>query len=236
MAGTGGSVAVAVIAAVAVALAVGAAVLAGRRERLRNRIQVQRVADALSEAATALQSADTLNSPTQTPSRRRGGGDSQLQTPSESVLPAHNEQRRLTAGVDARVEARFKLQQLHYERALDQSTTYFYVSMVVGVVGLGLVAVGAALALTNRASAGTVTALAGVIGNATAAMIFSQASRAKRDSQTNLAGIARSTEIDEKYLLAFLCASRIEDQAVRDSANAALARALIGADLGDRTG
>jgi TRADD-N domain-containing protein len=218
----GVSVAIAIAALAIVAIAGVVAVVAARREQSRNEIQVTRMAEVLSEAAAAPVPPVEAD-PAAAPSRRRGSAES------PSGFDSRTEQQLLD-GVAARVAARFKVQQMHYERALQQSTTYFYSSLVVGFIGFALLAAGVALALTGMASAGTVTALGGVVANAAGAMVFNQANRAKQDAQANLVAVARSTEIDEANLLAFVCTGRIADQAVRDTTNAALARKLIGAD------
>lgn len=220
----GASVLIAVAALTVAAVAGIVALVAARHERSGNEIQVAQIAEVLSEAATALVP-PVEGDPTAAPSRRRGSAETQ----GPSGFDPRSEQQ-LLAGVTARVAARFKVQQIHYERALQQSTTYFYSSLVVGFIGFALLAAGVALALAGMTSAGTVTALGGVVANAASAMVFTQANRAKQDAQSNLVAIARSTEHDEANLLAFLCMSRIYDQAVRDTTNAALARKLIGAD------
>jgi hypothetical protein len=220
--GVGISIAIAVLVVAVIAGVV--AFVAARREQSRNEIQVARIATVLEEATSAPvppAEGDTSAAP----SRRRGSTES----PALSGIDSRSEQQ-LLAGVAARVTARFKVQQIHYERALQQSTTYFYSSLVVGFIGFALLAAGVALALAGMTSAGTVTGLGGVIANAAGAMVFNQANRAKQDAQANLVAVARSTEIDQANLLAFLCTSRIYDQSVRDTTNAALARKLIGAE------
>jgi hypothetical protein len=212
------------LAAVAAVIVGVAAFVAARHEQSRNKLQVTQMTAALADVASAPllpMDSDT----TAAPSRRRGSTESLA--PSE--LDPRSEQQ-LLAGVAARVAARFKVQQIHYERALQQSTTYFYSSLVVGFIGFVLLAAGVGVAFAGMTSAGTVTALGGVVANAAGAMVFNQANRAKQDAQANLVAIARSTEADQATLLAFLCMSRICDQAVRDTTNAALARKLIGAE------
>ncbi|HYZ68976.1 MAG TPA: hypothetical protein VE666_14445 [Mycobacterium sp.] len=213
------------LAALAAAVIAGVvALVAARHEQSRNELQVTQMTAALSEIASALLPSMAGDS-SAVPSRRRGSTESWA--PPE--LDSRSEQQ-LLAGVAARVAARFKVQQIHYERALQQSTAYFYSSLVVGFIGFALLAAGLALALAGITSTGTVTALGGVIANVASAMVFVQANRAKQDAQANLVAVARSTEIDQANLLAFLCMSRICDQSVRDATNAALARKLIGAE------
>jgi len=135
----------------------------------------------------------------------------------------------LMRGVAERTAARFEIQQTHYANALRQSTTYFYFSLGVGLVGFALLAVGVGIAMADRLEVGTVTAIGGVLAEAAAALVFNQANRAKSDAQANLAAIARAAERDENNLMAYIYASRIQDLAMRDATHAALAREMAGA-------
>ncbi|WP_425436315.1 TRADD-N-associated membrane domain-containing protein [Mycobacterium terramassiliense] len=135
--------------------------------------------------------------------------------------------QRLLDAVAGRASTRFKIQEAHYANALRQSTTYFYVSLLVGLVGFALLMAGVALALADSVQVGTVTSLGGLLTDGAAALIFNQANRAKSDAQSNLKTIAHAAERDESNLMAFILASRIDDDGIRDATHADLARQLI---------
>jgi hypothetical protein len=202
---------VTVLAGIAVIL--GAVSLAARREQRRNDDQIAAVRGVIGRVSPIDMSA---NAGQQTPTRREWGTDV---TQDESLL----------RGIADRTAARFEIQQTHYANALRQSTTYFYFSLGVGLVGFALLATGVGIAMADRLEVGTVTALGGVLAEAAAALVFNQANRAKSDAQANLAAIALAAERDENNLMAYIYASRIQDLAMRDATHAALAREMAGA-------
>ena len=164
----------------------------------------------------------SVNGDQQAPTRRGGStveGWATDDAPDQSLM----------RGVAERTAARFEIQQTHYANALRQSTTYFYFSLGVGLVGFALLAVGVGIAMADRLEVGTVTAFGGVLAEAAAALVFNQANRAKSDAQANLAAIALAAERDENNLMAYIYASRIQDLAMRDATHAALAREMAGA-------
>jgi hypothetical protein len=225
------SAAVGIVGVLAVIVGVVVAVVASRREQARNRTQVAAVAEAVAGATPAFAPSSDDAQPS-TRRRTPSTGPNDVATPS---WRSDDTEDRLLEGVSARVATRFKVLQIHYQRALEQSTTYFYASLIAGLVGFALLLAGAVLALADMTPTGTVTGLGGAIATAAAALIFGQANCAKADAQSNLAAIALSIEEDQKYLLALLCVARIEDATVRDATNAALARELIGADATSST-
>jgi hypothetical protein len=202
---------VTVLAGIAVIL--GAVSLAARREQRRNDDQIAAVRGVIGRVSPIDMSA---NAGQQIPTRREWGTDV---TQDESLL----------RGIADRTAARFEIQQTHYANALRQSTTYFYFSLGVGLVGFALLATGVGIAMADRLDVGTVTALGGVLAEAAAALVFNQANRAKSDAQANLAAIALAAERDENNLMAYIYASRIQDLAMRDATHAALAREMAGA-------
>ena len=213
----GAAVIITVIAGIAVILAV--VFLAARREQRRNDDQIAAVRGVIGRVLPVDRS---VNGDQATPTRRGGPTDGEWgadETPDQ----------RLMHGVADRTAARFEIQQTHYANALRQSTTYFYFSLGVGVVGFALLATGVGIAMADRLEVGTVTALGGVLAEAAAALVFSQANRAKSDAQANLAAIALAAERDENNLMAYIYASRIQDVATRDATHAALAREMAGA-------
>jgi hypothetical protein len=161
------------------------------------------------------------------PTRRRGetGDEWAYRGQTEE---AERADQRLLDGLAQRTSVRFEIQQAHYANALRQSTTYFYYSLGVGVAGFALLLAGVGLAFADLVQVGTVAALGGLLADAAAAMVFSQANRAKADAQTNLSSIAHAAEKDENSLMAYIYASRIEDCSMRDATNAALARMMAG--------
>ena len=213
----GAAVIITVIASIAVIL--GAVFLAASREQRRNDDQIAAVRGVIGRVLPVDMSA---NGDQATPTRRGGPTDNEWgadETPDQ----------RLMQGVADRTAARFEIQQTHYANALRQSTTYFYFSLGVGLVGFALLATGVGIAMADRLEVGTVTALGGVLAEAAAALVFNQANRAKSDAQANLAAIALAAERDENNLMAYIYASRIQDVATRDATHAALARELAGA-------
>ena len=202
---------VTVLAGIAVIL--GAVSLAARGEQRRNDDQIAAVRGVIGRVSPIDMSA---NPGQQTPTRREWGAD---ETQDEGLM----------RGIADRTAARFEIQQTHYANALRQSTTYFYFSVGVGLVGFALLATGVGIAISDRLQVGTVTALGGVLAEAAAALVFNQANRAKSDAQANLAAIALAAERDENNLMAYIYASRIQDLAMRDATHAALAREMAGA-------
>ena len=213
----GAAVIITVIAGIAVIL--GAVFLAAQREQRRNEDQIAAVRGVIGRVLPVDMS---VNGDQATPTRRGGPTDKEWgadDTPDQ----------RLMQGVADRTAARFEIQQTHYANALRQSTTYFYFSLGVGLVGFALLATGVGIAMADRLEVGTVTALGGVLAEAAAALVFNQANRAKSDAQANLAAIALAAERDENNLMAYIYASRIQDAATRDATHAALAREMAGA-------
>jgi len=213
----GAAVIITVIAGIAVIL--GVVFLAARREQRRNDDQIAAVRGVIGRVLPVDRS---VNGDQATPTRR-GGPTGQGWGADETA------DQRLMQGVADRTAARFEIQQTHYANALRQSTTYFYFSLGVGVVGFALLATGVGIAMADRLEVGTVTALGGVLAEAAAALVFSQANRAKSDAPANLAAIALAAERDENNLMAYIYASRIQDVATRDATHAALAREMAGA-------
>jgi hypothetical protein len=213
----GAAVIITVIAGIAVILAV--VFLAARREQRRNDDQIAAVRGVIGRVLPVDRS---VNGDQATPTRRGG--------PTDTGWGADEPpDQRLMQGVAERTAARFEIQQTHYANALRQSTTYFYFSLGVGVVGFALLATGVGIAMADRLEVGTVTALGGVLAEAAAALVFNQANRAKSDAQANLAAIALAAERDENNLMAYIYASRIQDVTTRDATHAALAREMAGA-------
>jgi hypothetical protein len=214
----GTALTIAALAGIAVILAT--VVFVARREQQRNDHQIAQLRAVIGRVSPI----DVFDGgDQQTPTRRGGGTDEEWaadETPDQSLM----------RGVAERTAARFEIQQTHYANALRQSTTYFYFSLGVGVVGFALLAAGVGIAMADLLGLGAVTALGGVLAEAAAAMVFSQANRAKSDAQANLAAIARAAERDENNLMAYIYAARIQDVSMRDATNAALAREMAGAD------
>ena len=213
----GAALIITVLAGIAVILA--AVIIAARREQRRNEDQI--AAGPRSDWAGFADRYVRQRRST-TPTRRGGStgeGWATDETPDQSLMQ----------GVAERTAARFEIQQTHYANALRQSTTYFYFSLGVGVVGFALLAAGVGIAMADRLEVGTVTAMGGVLAEAAAALVFNQANRAKSDAQANLAAIALAAERDENNLMAYIYASRIQDLAMRDATHAALAREMAGA-------
>jgi hypothetical protein len=132
---------------------------------------------------------------------------------------------RLLAAMEARATARFEVQQRHYADARRQSTTFFYLSVGVGIVGFVALLVGLAVGLAGHAALGTVTGLGGLLINGTAALVLSQANRAKSDAQANLSAITQAAERDENRQMALIYASRVgEVYNERNAVNGDLAR------------
>jgi hypothetical protein len=216
----------AVIAIIAVTLAM--VILAARREQRRNDDQIAQVRGVIGRVSPI----DVfVGADEQTPTRRGGATDKEwgidARSPTEAATGETPDQH-LMRGVAERTAARFEIQQTHYANALRQSTTYFYFSLGVGLVGFTLLAAGVGIAMAELLGVGAVTALGGVLAEAAAAMVFNQANRAKSDAQANLAAIARAAERDENNLMAYIYASRIQDVSMRDATNAALAREMAG--------
>jgi hypothetical protein len=206
-----------VIAGIVVML--GVVSFAARREQRRNDDQIAAVRGVIGRVSPIDLSA---NGNQVTPTRRGGPTDTEWgtdETPDQGLMQ----------GIAERTAARFEIQQTHYANALRQSTTYFYFSLGVGLVGFALLATGVGIAMADRLEVGTVTALGGVLAEAAAALVFNQANRAKSDAQANLAAIALAAERDENNLMAYIYASRIQDVATRDATHAALAREMAGA-------
>lgn len=145
---------------------------------------------------------------------------------------AISQEKRLLDAVAGRAAARFQIQEAHYSNALRQSTTYFYASVMVGLVGFVLLMTGVGLAFSELIGVGTVTGIGGLLTDAAAALVFSQANRAKKDAQDNLFSIAQTAEKYENYIMAFVYASGIEDTSVRDATNALIARSLVTGAVG----
>jgi hypothetical protein len=203
-----------VLAGIAVILA--AVTVAARREQRRNEDQIAEVRGVIGRVSPV-----DMSVKQQTPTRRGGLRD-------DSWGADESPEQSLMRGVAERTAARFEIQQTHYANALRQSTTYFYFSVGVGIVGFALLAVGVGLAIADRLEVGTVTAIGGVLAEAAAALVFNQANRAKSDAQANLAAIAAAAERDENNLMAYIYASQIQDLAIRDATHAALAREMAG--------
>ena len=203
-----------VLAGIAVILA--AVTVAARREQRRNEDQIAEVRGVIGRVSPV-----DMSVKQQTPTRRGGSRD-------DSWGADESPEQSLMRGVAERTAARFEIQQTHYANALRQSTTYFYFSVAVGIVGFALLAVGVGLAIADRLEVGTVTAIGGVLAEAAAALVFNQANRAKSDAQANLAAIAVAAERDENNLMAYIYASQIQDLAIRDATHAALAREMAG--------
>ncbi|WP_157746209.1 TRADD-N-associated membrane domain-containing protein [Mycobacterium marseillense] len=146
--------------------------------------------------------------------------------PAQNVHEARPEQRLLDA-LEKRSEARFQIQSAHYANALKQSTTYFYLSAAVGLLGFVLIITGTALALGKAVEIGTATGVAGLLGEAASALVFTQSNRAKSDAQNNLTAIAHAAERDENRQMALIYASKVEDRELRDATNAELARQYL---------
>jgi TRADD-N domain-containing protein len=213
----GAALIITVLAGTAVILA--AVIIAARREQRRNEDQIAQVRGVIGRVSPIDMS---VNGDQHVPTRRGGStvdGWTTDDAPDQSLM----------RGVAERTAARFEIQQTHYANALRQSTTYFYFSLGVGLVGFALLAVGVGIAMADRLEVGTVTAIGGVLAEAAAALVFNQANRAKSDAQANLAAIARAAERDENNLMAYIYASRIQDLAMRDATHAALAREMAGA-------
>jgi hypothetical protein len=213
----GAAVIITITAGIAVIL--GAVFLAARREQRRNDDQIAAVRGVIGRVLPV----DISVNGDQATSTRRGGPTDKEWGTDETP------DQRLMQGVADRTAARFEIQQTHYANALRQSTTYFYFSLGVGLVGFALLATGVGIAMADRIEVGTVTALGGVLAEAAAALVFNQANRAKSDAQANLAAIALAAERDENNLMAYIYASRIQDAATRDATHAALAREMAGA-------
>ncbi|MGH2549967.1 MAG: TRADD-N-associated membrane domain-containing protein [Thermomicrobiales bacterium] len=146
--------------------------------------------------------------------RPHAGGSSPVLTPEERILTS----------MEKRSEARFQIQTEHYANALRQSTSYFYLSMFVGIIGFILLMVGVGLGVGGLVEIGAVTGAGGVLVEGAAGLIFNQANKAKADAQANLAAIALAQERDENRQMALIYSSRITDPALRDSTNVELAR------------
>src|SRR6478609_9675489 len=192
----GAALIITVLAGIAVISA--AVIVAARREQRRNEDQIAQVRGVIGRVSPIDMS---VNGDQQAPTRRGGStvdGWTTDDAPDQSLM----------RGVAERTAARFEIQQTHYANALRQSTTYFYFSLGVGLVGF---------AMADRLEVGTVTAIGGVLAEAAAALVFNQANRAKSDAQANLAAIARAAERDENNLMAYIYASRIQDLAMRDA-------------------
>ena len=214
---TGAALMITVLAGIAVVLA--AVIVAARREQRRNDDQIAQVRGVIGRVSPIDIS---VNADQQIPTRRGG-------PTGEEWAADESPDQRLMRGIAERTAARFEIQQTHYANALRQSTTYFYFSLGVGLVGFTLLTVGVGIAMADRLEVGTVTALGGVLAEAAAALVFNQANRAKSDAQANLAAIALAAERDENNLMAYIYASRIQDLAMRDATHAALAREMAGA-------
>ncbi|OBY30894.1 hypothetical protein ACT18_14945 [Mycolicibacter kumamotonensis] len=138
-------------------------------------------------------------------------------------------EERILASMERRSEARFQIQSEHWASALRQSTSYFYLSMFVGILGFILIVTGVGLAFGGLAQVGTVTGVAGLLTDGAAGLIFNQANKAKSDAQSNLAAIALAQERDENRQMALIYSSRITDPQLRDSTNVELARKSLDA-------
>ncbi len=215
------------LAGIAVILAM--VIFAARREQQRNDTQIAQVRGAIERVSPI----DVFaNGDQRTPTRRGGATDEEWgidsrRSPAEAATDETTDQS-LMRGVAERTAARFEIQQTHYANALRQSTTYFYFSLAVGLVGFALLAVGVGFAMAHLLEVGAVTALGGVLAEAAAALVFNQANRAKSDAQANLAAIALAAERDENNLMAYIYASRIQEVSMRDATHAALARKMAG--------
>ncbi|MBB3753799.1 hypothetical protein FHT44_006321 [Mycolicibacterium sp. BK634] len=130
----------------------------------------------------------------------------------------------LPNGMGERTAARFELQKEHYANALRQSSLYFAYSLAASFSGFALLLTGVGLALANKVDVGVVTGVGGGISEAAAALVFSQANRAKSDAQANLAALIAATETDEKRQMAYLFAAQITDACTRDATFGELAR------------
>ena len=142
----GAALIITVLAGIAVILA--AVFLAARREQRRNDDQI--AAGPRSDWASFADRyvRQRRSTGTHTPRRSNGRGWGTDDTPDQSLM----------RGVADRTAARFEIQQTHYANALRQSTTYFYFSLGVGLVGFALLAVGVGIAMADRLEVGTVTA------------------------------------------------------------------------------
>jgi hypothetical protein len=125
---------------------------------------------------------------------------------------ATSEEKQLLDNVSNRAAARFKIQIIHYENALVQSATYFWVSLACGILGFGLLVAGVGLAFDAKVPVATVTGAGGILTGAAAALLFKQADRAKTDAQANLSTISDATQRDENMLSASFYASLIKDR------------------------
>jgi hypothetical protein len=148
--------------------------------------------------------------------------------------PALAPEERILTSMEKRSEARFQIQTEHYANALRQSTSYFYLSMFVGIIGFILLLVGVGLGLGGLVEIGTVTGAGGILVEGAAGLIFNQANKAKSDAQTNLAAIALAQERDENRQMALIYSSRIADPQLRDTTNVELARKSLEAVRPDR--
>jgi hypothetical protein len=229
--------AVAMVAVGGIALtAIGSLTVALRREQRQNEEEIAHVRQVVTRVSL---DDSKVGADQEARDRRRTPKPEELETLggprplNEAATPTAPDQRLLDALAE-RAHARFEIQSAHYANALRQSTTYFYWSLIVGIIGFALLVIGVALAITEHLAVGVVTGVGGILTDAAAALVFRQANPAKSDAQTNLSAIAGAAERDENNLMAYIYASRIQDTSVRDATNAALARQLIAGTAGER--
>ncbi|TFI45022.1 hypothetical protein E4P29_04600 [Rhodococcus sp. 1R11] len=145
-------------------------------------------------------------------------------TGAESKIPDEFvAERAQVAALNRRADLRFDIQIKTYADALQQNTTYFYLSLGVGIVGLLLIAIAGVVAVLGLAGYATVAAVAGFLTESAAALVFNQSHRARKAAQDNLESLAAATEAAEDRALSLIYSARVQDPDRRDELNARLA-------------
>ncbi|MGU3586060.1 TRADD-N-associated membrane domain-containing protein [Rhodococcus sp. C26F] len=134
------------------------------------------------------------------------------------VPPDHVRDMRL------RTSTSYKVLTDHYSNALSQSRMYAYLSYFVGLLGFIIMIVGVVMVYGGSLDSGILAAVVGAVVEGAAALVFSQARKAKGDSQQNLQLLADTVQQDNNRESALLLVALIEDPAERDRALADLAR------------
>ncbi|RZK75282.1 MAG: hypothetical protein EOP28_00340 [Rhodococcus sp. (in: high G+C Gram-positive bacteria)] len=129
----------------------------------------------------------------------------------------------LVRSLERRSERRFELLTNHYADALRQSTTYFYLSLVVGIVGFVTILLGGIAVMAGVGDYAAIAAAAGLLIEAAAGLIFKQAHNAKLHAQENLTAIAASSEDADNRAMALVYSSRVQDPAMQDKLYSELA-------------
>jgi hypothetical protein len=142
----------------------------------------------------------------------------------ESEIPVESgPERAQLEALNRRVNQRFDFQLKHYSDALQQNTTYFYLSLGVGIVGLLLIILAGIAAVLGVVGYATVGAIAGTLTEGAAGLIFNQSHKARTAAQENLKELASATEAAENRALSLVYSARVEDPQLRDQLNAQLA-------------